>query len=77
MFLGYFTSSQLLKQKKNKVGEMKKKRGRNVSCICYQGEREGSGMISYFNCLFEFPFKWNLDDAIKEETQNVKNPGKP
>lgn len=57
MFLGYFTSSQLLKQKNNKLGKTKKRKGRYVSCICCQGEREGSGMISCFNCLFEFLFK--------------------
>lgn len=46
MFLGYLTSNQLLKQNKNKMGEVKKRKGRNVSCICYQGEREGSGILA-------------------------------
>lgn len=57
MSLGYFTSGQLWKQKKNKVGEMKKRTNKNASCICCQGEREGGGMISCFNCWFESPFK--------------------
>jgi len=55
--LEYLSSGQVLKQKKNKLGRMKNKEGRNASYICHQVEREGGGMISCFNCSFEVPFK--------------------
>lgn len=77
MSLGDFNSGQLLTQKENKVRRMKKGKGSYASLVCCQGERKKGSMISCFNCLFEFLFKYNLDDATKEATQNVKNPGKP